>query len=458
MIDCSAGRDGWFATVESLGAAGFADAIVVGQAPPSAAGHGMGNIPSLAQLSGALASRGIGWICPIACGDRFAPGAALHYGAVAAQSGAAVVYADDDLVDPTGECVAPHFKPQWNSELFRYVDYVSGAAAWRWEPVADLLPQGLNCALRGAIQRGTAEPVHVPVVLHHRRARPEPQPLSTQLPRMDPVRVSIIIPTRDQAALLSGCLAGVERVAWPDVELIIVDNGSSERTALDRLDRAAADGAIVLRDTGPFNFSRLNNRAVEHASGDLLCLLNNDVEMPDADWLAWLVAAAQRADVGAAGAQLLYADGTIQHAGVVLGVGGGAAHAHRGLPSAASGYFGRHCYPQFVSAVTGACLVVERSKFLAVGGLDERDFPVAFNDVDLCLKLNAKGWASYYEPRARLIHHESKSRGLDRDPVSRARFAGELAALKRKWHTDTIIDRFHHPRLSRFSDQFVLAV
>ena len=173
--------------------------------------------------------------------------------------------------------------------------------------------------------------------------------------------------------------------------------------------------------------------------GDLLCFLNNDVEMVDDDWLSMMVRQALRPEIGAVGARLLYPDRTIQHAGVYMGIGGGAGHGHRFLRDDDAGYFERARLPQQVSAVTAACLVVKREKFLAVGGFDEVDFPVAFNDVDLCLKLNERGWQSFYEPRATLIHHESKSRGSDRARPNKARFAGELAALKRKWQTDAAI-------------------
>jgi GT2 family glycosyltransferase len=163
---------------------------------------------------------------------------------------------------------------------------------------------------------------------------------------------------------------------------------------------------------------------------------------------------AMRDDVGAVGAQLLYPDGRVQHAGVVVGVGNAAGHAHRLLHPSDRGYFRRHTLPQFATAVTAACLVVKRERFLAVGGLDEDNFRVAFNDVDLCLKLNQRGWQSFYEPRAVLVHHESVSRGLDKDKVGAARFARELAALQRRWATDQITDPYHHPELSRATEQF----
>ena len=214
----------------------------------------------------------------------------------------------------------------------------------------------------------------------------------------------------------------------------------------------------MLRHSGAFNYSAINNHAAAQAQGSLLCQLNNDIEMTDPRWLATLATQALRPEVGAVGARLLYPDGRIQHAGVVIGVGNAAGHAHRFLRPEEEGYFNRHNLPQFTMAVTAACLVVERDKFMAVGGLNEQDFAVAFNDVDFCLRLNQRGWQSLYEPRATLIHHESVSRGLDRDPVGAARFAGELAALKRLWKTDEIYDPYHHPELSRASEQFAVAL
>ncbi|PKP62855.1 MAG: glycosyl transferase, partial [Alphaproteobacteria bacterium HGW-Alphaproteobacteria-9] len=206
-----------------------------------------------------------------------------------------------------------------------------------------------------------------------------------------------------------------------------------------------------------------NNRAVQQASGALLCFLNNDIEIEETGWLVAMARQAVRPDVGAVGAQLLYPDGRIQHAGVVIGIGGAAAHAHRLLKPDEEGYFHRHALPQFVSAVTAACMVVDRTKFDAVGGFDAERFAVSFNDVDLCLRLGARGWRSLYEPRARLVHHESVSRGLDRDKTGAARQAREAAFLNDLWNTRLATqgatpDPFHHPHLSRLSEHFVPAL
>jgi GT2 family glycosyltransferase len=313
--------------------------------------------------------------------------------------------------------------------------------------------------VRRALDRSPA-PLHLPFILHHRRTRPEPALPANELPPTAGTqpRVSVIVPTRNRADLLRNCLEGLGRTDYRDLEIIIVDNDSDDPESLAYLDQLRTHGITVLRIEGEFNYSALNNAAVEAAQGEFLCFLNNDIEIVEPSWLQWLVSHGARPDIGAVGARLLYPDGTLQHAGVFIGIGGGAAHAHRFLNADERGYFDRSRLPQRVSAVTGACLVVSRDKFLAVGGFDETNFRVAFNDIDLCLKLDERGWQSFYEPRATLIHHESKSRGSDKEKANRARFADELSALKRIWHTDERRDPFHHPQLSPFCEQFVISI
>lgn len=455
VIDCRHGTEGLAQTIASIArSSATAQTILIGgDAVP-----GTSRVDRPADLAAVL-STPEGWICPLLPGDGLAPGALAIYAAEAATARSTVVYADDDLLSPAGERHAPHFKPQWNAELFEHHDFLTGASILRVTPEALAgLPdeQWAQHLVATAIAHGEA-PRHVPRVLHHRRQRPEPV-LPAKIAATSNARVTVIIPTRNQAALLGECLAGLDRVGHAATERIVIDNGSDDPATLSLLNRIEREGATVLRLPGPFNFSALNNEAVRQATGEFLCFLNNDVEMIDDDWLGLLVGQASRADVGAVGARLLYPDRTVQHAGVFTGIGGGAGHGHRFQREDESGYFERARLPQQVSAVTAACLVVARDKFLAVGGFDEIDFPVAFNDVDLCLKLNARGWQSFYEPRATLIHHESKSRGKDSARSNRVRFAGELAALKRKWHTDQGPDPFHHPDLSPFSEQFVIAV
>ncbi|WP_223806901.1 glycosyltransferase [Novosphingobium sp. LASN5T] len=423
-----------------------------------------------AEVSGACATQidwsDDPWIMPLAAGDLLARGSGEVYRAFAAsarKAGSRVVYADDDLIDSKGGRSNPHFKPRWNEELHRHFDFLTGACMVRLE-AADLVGAGgedwPSQLVARAVAAGQGDPVRIPHILHHRRSRPKPRrPLDVPVSRGDLPRVSVIVPTRNRLELLRTCIDGLEQTDYPDFEVIVVDNGSDDPAVLSYLARLDPSRYRVLRDSGPFNFSRLNNNAAQIATGELLCLLNNDIEMIGADWLAIMAWQALRKGVGAVGAMLLYPDGRLQHAGVVMNICGGAAHAHRLLWPGEAGYFHRHALPQFVSAVTAACLVVRRSSFEAVGGLDEQAFAVAFNDVDLCMRLNQRGWQSFYEPRAILVHHESISRGFDRDPVGAARLAGELAALQLRWRTNDLEsegDPYHHPHLSRYSERFAV--
>lgn len=415
----------------------------------------------LVEIAAAIDFAATPWLLTIRAGDRLAPEAGATYAAVIAAENPErrVIYADDDRLDLRGRRSDPHFKPDWNNELLGHHDFLTGTCILRVG--ADDLraageaadwPSALTAA---AARRGTGS--HVRAVLHHRQTRPAaPHELpSTALASQLPP-VSVIIPTRNRADLLRTCIDGLRATDYPAIEIIVANNGSAEPETLDYLAALANEGVTILDQPGPFNYSAINNNAIAIAKGELLCLMNNDIEVLAPDWLAIMATQALRPEVGAVGAQLLYPDGRIQHAGVVIGVGNAAGHAHRFMRPEDDGYFRRHALPQFVSAVTAACLVVRKEKFLAVGGLDEANFPVAFNDVDLCLKLNARGWQSFYEPRAVLVHHESVSRGLDTDPVGAARFAGELAALQRIWRTNEVVDPYHHPMLSRASEQFAL--
>jgi GT2 family glycosyltransferase len=459
VIDCQESPAGIEATLQSLAKAGSSvPVIIIGGAPIA----GTTNVSHPSEIAGAIADSET-WLCPLRAGDRIAPGALDRYRIAASSAGRSrIVYSDDDLLLPGGERAEPHFKPAWNPELFENHDFLTGSAIVRVtrDSFSDLREDRWAEQLFAHALLCSDDPIHLPMVLHHRRTRPEPRVPAKPLdlvPSPAP-SVTAIIPTRNHLPLLRKCVEGLRATAYPNVDLIIVDNGSDDPATLDYLAKAKADGVTVLRIPGPFNFSALNNAAARQAECDFLCFLNNDVEMTDPDWLSLLVRQAMRPEIGAVGARLLYADLTVQHAGVFIGIGGGAGHAHRLLRHDETGYFNRARLPQRVSAVTGACFVVAREKFLSVGGFDEQEFAVAFNDVDLCLKLNENGWQTFYEPRATLIHHESKSRGSDSSKPNRARFAAELAALKRKWHTDGQHDPYHHPHLSRFCEQFLISV
>ncbi|MBB6123754.1 glycosyltransferase family 2 protein [Sphingobium subterraneum] len=422
---------------------------------------GSPEVPTLADAAKLINWDGQPWLMPIAAGDTLAPGAVGAYQKAIenAEGVTKVIYADDDLIDGKGRAHTPHFKPDWNGELFRHFDYLTGACllrANREDLEAVSAKTDWASSLTAALVE-EAKPLHLCRMLHHRRSRPMPRlPAMPKIVEENLPPVTIIVPTRNRVDLLRTCIEGVAATDYPDIEVIIVDNDSDDPETLDYLSLLDPRRHRTLHHCGAFNFSAINNRAVVEANGKLVCLLNNDIEIITPDWLKTMVVQAQRDHVGAVGAQLLYPDGRIQHAGVAIGMGNAAGHAHRFVRPNEEGYFFRHALPHFTTAVTAACLVVERERFLAVGGLDEENFPVAFNDVDLCMRLNQKGWQSFYEPRAKLIHHESLSRGLDRDPVGAARFEKELAALQRLWRTDEVTDPHHHPQLSRVSEQFVV--
>jgi GT2 family glycosyltransferase len=282
------------------------------------------------------------------------------------------------------------------------------------------------------------------------RLRPRYQPAEPQ-----PL-VSIIIPTRDQAALLRTCIDSIlKRTEYQAYEIIIVDNRSQEAETLHLFNELARDQRVrVLAYPHPFNYSAINNFAVRHARGSLLALLNNDVEVVAREWLSDMVAHASRPEIGCVGAKLLYPDGTVQHGGILLGVAGLAGHAHRHAPGTAPGYLERLQWVLNVSAVTAACLVVRRSVFDEVGGLDEVGLGTAFNDVDLCLKIRAAGYWNLWSPNAILIHHESKSRGYERTPAKRARLAAEEDVMRRRWGRILLEDPFYSPHLARANEAF----
>ncbi len=249
---------------------------------------------------------------------------------------------------------------------------------------------------------------------------------------------------------VTACLEGLERrTDYPDLEIVVVDNGSVDPRALTLLDEARGRGVRVLRVDEPFNFSRLCNLGAEQGTGEILALVNNDVEPLAEGWLRSMVAQAQRADVGAVGALLLYEDRSVQHAGIALGPGDGAIHPWRGLAEGRIEAEPRVALAGARSAVTAACLAVRRDRYLAVGGMDETAFPVTLNDVDLCLKLNARGWRTLYEPAARLLHLEGRTRPADAVAQERPRRARELRAFRERWAEALKDDPFYSPALDR---------
>lgn len=261
--------------------------------------------------------------------------------------------------------------------------------------------------------------------------------------------VSIVIPTRNRRALLETCLGSLRpALEKRNCEIIVVDNGSAERDSLDYLGSIDGDFAEVMRIDGDFNFARLNNIAAAAAKGEFLCLLNNDVQAFDGDWLEEMLGRMSGPGVGAVGAQLLWPSGIVQHGGVVLGANFAATHAFNDRMDGDAGYCDMLRVAHECSAVTAACLLTRRKDYLDVGGMDEFRFPVNFNDVDYCLKLRAAGKRVVFTPHAKLLHLESASRGSDSRADSKARLDRELRNLRAKWADVLMNDPFYSPILS----------
>ena len=278
------------------------------------------------------------------------------------------------------------------------------------------------------------------------------------IPAPEPL-VSVIIPTRDRADLLSQCVDGVlHRTEYSNLELLIVDNESVETDTLTLLDRLThSDGRVrILHHPGVFNYSALNNAAAREARGEVLLLLNNDIDVIESAWLSELVAQAIRPDVGLVGAMLRYPNEQVQHAGMVLGPDGHATHLCRFSSRNDPGYFGQLALPRTLSAVTGACAAIRRAVFFEVGGLDEVNLPVTFNDVDLCLRLGDYGYRVVWTPGAELFHLECATRGLDTaDPAKSERFLRDLKHMRNAWGSlMESADPFHNPNLLFAGDHF----
>jgi GT2 family glycosyltransferase len=245
------------------------------------------------------------------------------------------------------------------------------------------------------------------------------------------------------------CIESIfERTTYPSFEVVVVDNQSSDPRAIAYLAGLGEHERIrVLRYDTPFNYSAINNFAVRESDGDVIGLINNDIEVISPDWLEEMVSQAVRPEIGAVGAMLYYPNDTIQHAGVVLGVHGVAAHLYSGMPRGYPGHGGRARVVQSLSAVTGACLVVRRDAYDRVGGLDE-SLKVAFNDIDFCLRLREAGYRNIWTPFAELYHHESASRGSEDTEEKKRRFTQEVDLMLQRWGAQLQSDPAYNVNLS----------
>lgn len=407
---------------------------------------------------------------------------------------AEMIYSDADEIDNTGEHSAPAFKPDWSPEWLKSANYCGNFAVYRTKILQqaggfahfdDYPSLCWDAALR--VSEQTAEIAHIPRILHHRRvletALPNVKVVQSALDRENfkayaqldeatqtvrvryPVKaqplVSIIIPTRDLAPVLLRCLSSLQQFTqYSHWEVVLVDNGSVEattQTILNYYQILWGERFQIVRDEGDFNFSRLVNRGVQAARGDYILLLNNDTELLNPkNWLELMLGYAQLPYIGCVGAKLLYGDDTIQHAGVLCGVGGLANHGHRYFHVSQQGYLNRLAVISNYSAVTGACLLVSRERWQQVGGLDEQ-LAVAFNDVDFCLKLSAQGYRHVVLPQVLFYHHESRSRGLESTPEKQQRLAQEHALMQQRWGVSLQQDPFYNPHLTRTGEDFALA-
>jgi O-antigen biosynthesis protein len=424
--------------------------------------------------------------------------------AIVERPGAQLVYSDEDKLDARGRRYDHYFKPDWNPDLFLSHNFLAHLVAWRTERVRAAGgfrvgfegAQDYDLALRLSAELTPEQIVHIPRVLYHWRSgrgstalggseKPYAQVAGVRaltehfirhgetakveaLPNggyrvryllPDPVPlVTIIIPTRNGLSLLRRCIETLrEKTRYAAYELLVVDNGSDDPATLEYLASLEREGsAQILRRPEPFNFSRLNNAAVREARGEFVCLLNNDIEVGDPNWLRELVSHACRSGVGCVGARLWFPDGRLQHGGVFTGVGGVAGHAHKYLRRGDHGYMMRAEVTQTMSAVTAACLVVRRSTYLQVGGLDEEHLPV--NDVDLCLRVREAGYRNVWTPFAELVHHESATRGVDATPEEQARSASEQSYMHARWAATLRNDPAYNPNLTLACEDLTLAV
>lgn len=432
-------------------------------------------------LGGALQTAKGRYAALVKAGDLLAPHA-LHVllAALREVPSALLAYSDEDLVDVNGRRSNPHFKPAWSAELFLGQDYACRLALFDADAARAVGGFGEGPAdaelydviLRVAAHAPTRPILHTPSVLYHRAAgqAPADEAMAASVQRRagdadvmrleaglrrvrrplrsPPPLVSLIVPTRDRLELLRRCVEGLrDKTEYPAIEIVVVDNNSEDPATLVYLEEIKADARVrVIRDEESFNFSRLNNLAASQAQGELLGLINNDIAVIEPNWLDEMVALA-RQDVGAVGAMLLYPDGRIQHAGCTLGIGGVASHLYNGLPADVPGHGHRLRVVHEVSAVTGACLITPRTAWDEVGGLDET-LPVAYNDIDYCLKLKRAGQRILWTPFARLEHHESASRGRDETGVRRTRLEREKARMRARWGAQLQEDQFYSPNLS----------
>ncbi|WP_416137635.1 glycosyltransferase family 2 protein [Halomonas sp. HK25] len=439
--------------------------------------------------------------------DCLAPHALTHVAeALHRQPDAGLLYSDEDKLNEAGERFDPHFKPEWNPDLLLTQNYISHLGVYRTDLVREVGgfregfegSQDHDLALRVTSRLAPEQIVHIPQVLYHWRAGegstalrsgekdytseagikavsdhlaqrvpdarveaghfPNTYRVRWPLPEPTPL-VSLLIPTRDRVEILKPCVDAIlERTDYPSLEVLILDNQSTCTETLAYMQAVSErdERVRILRWNEPFNYSAINNFGALYAKGSILGLVNNDIEPIHGDWLCEMVSQVCRPEIGCVGAKLYYPNDTIQHGGVILGIGGVAGHAHKYFSRNSPGYFTRLHLAHNLSAVTAACLLVRKAVFEEVGGLNEEHLAVAFNDVDLCLKVCEAGYRNLWTPYAELYHHESVSRGADDNARKRARAAGEVEYMRRTWGEKLDNDPAYNPNLTLVHEDFSL--
>ena len=416
-----------------------------------------------------------------------------------------IIYSDEDKLSELGERIEPHFKPDWSPDQLFSQNYVSHLGVYRRDLIKQIRgfrqgvegSQDYDLLLRCLPFVKPDEIGHIPHVLYHWRVvkgstaqSADEKGYTTQagimalqdyfgaqgmnnvvveqglvpntyrvrypVPELQPL-VSLLIPTRDMLTVLKPCIESIlTKTTYRNYEIIILDNESREPATLNyfaELQRREKRVKVVAYHQ-PFNYSAINNFGVTQAKGQLVGLVNNDIEVISPDWLTEMVSHTLRPEIGCVGAKLYYDDNTIQHAGVITGLGGVAGHSHKYFPRNASGYFHRLKIVQNLSAVTAACLVVRKEVYQEVGGLNERDLKVAFNDVDFCLRVRTVGYRNLWTPYAELYHHESKSRGAEDTPEKMERFKQEVAYMQETWGEQLYCDPYYSANLTLDREDF----
>jgi O-antigen biosynthesis protein len=431
------------------------------------------------------------FVAPVDPGDALADHA-LYWAAkeLFAHPETDLIFSDEDKIGRKANRLDPWFKSDWNYALMLSCNAFGRLGVYRRSVVERVggFRSGFDgveeyeLVLRCERMSGAHRIRHIPRILYHRSvernmgvdsweagrraiaehltiqnvaAEVNPNDRGYQVAYEPPTprpRVSVLIATTARPDIIQPCLESLfERTSYGNWELILLVSErvrqTPERDAILNSYGKRPNVRVVEYSDRPFNYSWVNNLGAAQASGDILCFLNDDTEVITADWLEQLVARVSLPQVAAAGAMLYYPDGTIQHAGVILGLGGIAGHACHRIPRGSYGYFGRACLEQDVSCVTAACMVIRADVFRTIGGFDEA-MPLAYNDVDLCLRLRAAGWRIIWTPAAELVHHESASLGRHSDGARAEQYARDVALMRQRWLSVLNADPFYNRNLS----------